>query len=319
MGWREAVDAALEGPVVPSFSRIGYAARRRLYAWRDLDELSMDGKVALVTGASAGLGSAAARQMARMGARLRLLIRNPERGERARERIVAEVPGADVRLYAADLSSLGSVREAVAEIGAGEERLDVLINNAGALMRERRESVDDYEMTFATMVLGPFVLTRGLLPLLQASAPARVIWVSSGGMYTQRLRVADLQMGEGEYKGSVAYARAKRAQVVLSRAWADRLQGTGVVMHAMHPGWADTGGVKASLPTFHKVMGPILRSAEQGADTIAWLAAAEEPGRTTGLFWHDRRPRSIHRLARTREGAEEARRLCAELIRMSAG
>jgi NAD(P)-dependent dehydrogenase (short-subunit alcohol dehydrogenase family) len=166
------------------------------------------------------------------------------------------------------------------------------------------------------MVLGPALLTEALLPLLERSAdlrsdppaPARVILVSSGGMYTQRLDVHDPESERG-YRGSVAYAKAKRAQVVLAGCWGARWHDRGVVVHAMHPGWAATPGVHASLPTFERVMGPVLRSADEGADTIVWLVASPEPARSTGRFWHDRRTRSAYHLPGTRESAEDRARL----------
>jgi NAD(P)-dependent dehydrogenase (short-subunit alcohol dehydrogenase family) len=124
-------------------------------------------------------------------------------------------------------------------------------------------------------------------------------------MYTQRIRVRDLQSTRGEYKGSIAYARAKRGQVILTEMWAERLAAEGVVVHAMHPGWADTPGVEKSLPLFRKVVGPFLRTPEQGADTIVWLAASDEAAETSGCFWLDRRPRPTHRLKSTVEAPED--------------
>jgi dehydrogenase/reductase SDR family member 12 len=165
-------------------------------------------------------------------------------------------------------------------------------------------------------VLGPFVLTGGLMPMLERSEDARIVTVTSGGMYLQGLRLDDLQMEREPYRGTVAYARAKRAQVVLTRLWASRHRGTSVVAHAMHPGWADTPGIEGSLPGFRRVMRPLLRTPEQGVDTIAWLAAAPEVARWTGRLWLDRRPRPFDRLAKTRVTSEEARRLwdaCVEL------
>ncbi len=157
-------------------------------------------------------------------------------------------------------------------------------------------------------MLGPHLLTRLLRERLIASAPARVIFVSSGGMYTRRLEIDDLQSRKGTFDGRVAYARSKRAEVVLAERWAEELAGTGVVVHAMHPGWADTPGIQTSIPTFRRVMRPLLRSPEQGADTIVWLAAAPEPGTVTGRFWSDRHERSTHvPLARTRETRRGAR------------
>jgi NAD(P)-dependent dehydrogenase (short-subunit alcohol dehydrogenase family) len=203
-----------------------------------------------------------------------------------------------------------------------EERLDALVNNAGAIVPERTPSVDGYEMTFATMVLGPFVLTNGLVPLLERTAAeagvARVVNVASGGMYLQRLHLDDLQMEGERYRGSVAYARAKRALVTLTREWSRRLHGRAITINAMHPGWADTPGVVASLPTFHRVIGPRLRTPEEGADTIVWLVASEEPAGVSGRFWLDRRPRPIDRLRSTRVDERDARRLwraCERLTR----
>jgi NAD(P)-dependent dehydrogenase (short-subunit alcohol dehydrogenase family) len=124
-------------------------------------------------------------------------------------------------------------------------------------------------------------------------------------MYTQRIRVRDLQNTRGQYKGSIAYARAKRGQVILTELWADRLADQGIVVQAMHPGWADTPGVEASLPLFRKITKPFLRTPEQGADTIVWLAASDEAAETTGKFWLDRRPRPTHRLKNTVEALED--------------
>ena len=135
-------------------------------------------------------------------------------------------------------------------------------------------------------------------------------------MYTRALVIDDLQTERREYDGPVVYARTKRAEVILTELWAQRLAGTGVVAHAMHPGWADTPGIAGSLPTFHKVTRPLLRSAAEGADTIVWLGAADEPATCSGLFWHDRRPRPTHRVPWTKETPEDRERLwqaCSEL------
>jgi dehydrogenase/reductase SDR family member 12 len=310
---RAIADDLLDLAVLPSFTDLGPRIRRRMFGWEDLDRLRMDGRVVLITGASSGLGLAAATQLARMGAGLRLLVRDRAKGERAVGRIVEREPGADARLHLADLSDIGSVRNAVERILREEERLDVLVNNAGALLPERQTSVDGLEMTFATMVLGPFALTNGLAPLLERTVAeagrARVITVASGGMYLQGLHLDDLQMEHEPYRGSVAYARAKRAQVVLTELWARRWRDRGIAVHAMHPGWADTPGVEASLPGFSKIMGPRLRTADEGADTIVWLAASDEAARYTGRFWLDRRPRPTERVPGTGVSADEARRL----------
>jgi NAD(P)-dependent dehydrogenase (short-subunit alcohol dehydrogenase family) len=213
-------------------------------------------------------------------------------------------------MYVADLSSLDEVRRVAREIREREDRLDVLVLNAGALLGERQESADGHEVTFALMVLGPFLLTGELVPLLRATrGGARVLWISSGGMYTQSLDVDALEMGADDYSGSTAYARAKRAQVVLAEEWGKRLRDDHIAVHAMHPGWADTPGLETGLPGFRTLLGPILRSPEEGADTIVWLAAADEPGRVTGKFWLDRAPRSTTKLVPSGATPEQRDRL----------
>ncbi len=191
----------------------------------------------------------------------------------------------------------------------------MLIHNAGALSPRRTVAPDGTEATVASQVVGPFLLTCLLLDRLRESAPARVITMSSGGMYTAPVTVEHLQMNEASYNGSKQYALAKRAQVTLAEMWAQRVGPIGgVVFHSMHPGWADTPGVRASLPTFRRVLGPLLRDPAAGADTMVWLAADDgEPLASTGGFWLDRQVRPIHRLRTTRRSDTPERR--AELWR----
>jgi NAD(P)-dependent dehydrogenase (short-subunit alcohol dehydrogenase family) len=147
-----------------------------------------------------------------------------------------------------------------------------------------------------------------LLEPLRAAAPGRVITMSSGGMYATGLTVDNLQMPEGAYGGAEQYARAKRAQVTLNEMWAQRVDSDEVVFHAVHPGWADTPGVRTSLPTFRTLTGPFLRSPAQGADTMVWLAADDDAARSSGQFWLDRRVRPLHRLPTTRRSDTPERR-----------
>ncbi|HZU60663.1 MAG TPA: SDR family NAD(P)-dependent oxidoreductase [Solirubrobacteraceae bacterium] len=309
------LDEVLDRTVVAGFTNVGYGIRR--HGWNGSELPRMAGKVALVTGSSSGLGLAAAEGFAHLGATVWLAVRNRERGQEACTRIVQRSGNPDVHMGICDLSQLESVRQFAGAFPNQASRLDVLVNNAGVMTASRTVSADGIELTLATNVVGPFLLTNLLIPLLRESAPARVINVSSGGMYTQGLRIEDLQSEHGEFDGPKVYARTKRAEVVLTELWAKQLAGTGVVVHAMHPGWSDTPGVRSSLPRFYRVTRPLLRTPAQGADTIVWLGAATEPARSSGRFWHDRRPRPTHRLPGTRETPQEREQLLAQCLRLS--
>jgi NAD(P)-dependent dehydrogenase (short-subunit alcohol dehydrogenase family) len=179
--------------------------------------------------------------------------------------------------------------------------------------------VDGHELMFATHVLAPFALTSWLTDILARSAPSRVINVSSGGMYGQSLPAGDFQSEETRYSSKKLYARTKREQVVIAELWAEKLAPRGIVVHAMHPGWVDTKGVREWLPMFRAVTGSIIRSPEEGADTIVWLGAAPEALESTGRFWHDRRVRPTHYLlGASPDDARERRALwdvCQALIK----
>lgn len=311
------VDAALEAPIVPSFTRIGYAVRRRLDHWRPLDSYVMVGRTVVVTGATSGLGRQTALRLAALGARVVITGRDQARTERAAAEISAASGSSDVIAIAADMGELGQVGSLAGEIRRLTSSVDVIIHNAGALSPSRRTNSTGVEATVAAQVLGPFLLTTLLLDELEQASPGRVVTVSSGGMYAASLDVTRLQMTPDDYRGSTQYARAKRAQVTLNELWAARVTPTEVVFHAMHPGWADTPGVEAALPRFRCAAGPLLRSAEQGADTAIWLACDERVRRTSGGFWLDRRRRGIHRLPQTRRADTAQRRAqlwawCAE-------
>jgi NAD(P)-dependent dehydrogenase (short-subunit alcohol dehydrogenase family) len=303
------VDAALEWTVGGSFLRPGALLRRRLEHWAPLEGPLLAGKVVVLSGATSGLGLEAARAFAKMGATLELLARNPAKAAATCAQLTRETGNAAIRFLEADSGDLEAVRRAASELRARHPAVHVLIHNAGAMTDDRRESPQGLEQTVASQVVGPFLLTGLLLPALEAGAPSRVLWVSSGGMYSEPLSVDRLEMPAGRYSGVTAYARAKRAQVTLAALWAERLQGRGVAVHSLHPGWADTPGVQQSLPRFRRLLAPLLRTPAEGADTLVWLAVAglTELGEG-GRFWLDRRPRPLHRLASTRRSDTPAER-----------
>ena len=311
------VDALLELSIVGSFSRAGSSVRRRLFNWQPPPATALDGRTVLVTGATSGLGREMAGAFASLGARVVLVGRNQEtlhavaaalEREHGRDRVTAVV---------ADLASLDSVGSAVDRILADEPRLDVVVDNAGAMFPSRRESPDGIEATFATMVVGPFALVAGLLPLLRRTGSARVIAVTSGGMYAQPLRLDDLAWRRRTWNGPRAYAQAKRAQVALVREWARRVPAAEVTFNAMHPGWADTPGLSASLPGFARLMGPLLRTPAEGVDTALWLAAAPDVAGLTGRLYLDRRPRPFDRAPLTRLSVAERVELWNEVVRLA--
>lgn len=299
------VDHVLEATVAGSWSRIGYEVRRRLPGWDDISSVRLDGRVVVLTGFTSGIGEAAAHRLGQMGAHLHLVGRDPTKCAVVTAELRAE--GAEVTTSIADLSVLHEVARVADEIVEAHDRLDVLIHNAGALLADRRLSPEGVEVTVATQVLAPYLLTKRLVPLLEATPGSRVLTMSSGGMYAERLDVDALEMGPDEYSGTRAYARAKRAQVALTELWARAHPR--IAFHALHPGWVDTPGVESGLPRFHQIVGPLLRDPDAGADTLVWLAAADEPSRSTGRFWLDRRHRWVDKVPWTRAPEGEDARL----------
>jgi dehydrogenase/reductase SDR family member 12 len=304
------VDAALEGAVPLSFSRVGIRLRSRLPGWPELPAGVGVGRQVVVTGANSGLGYATARSFLAAGAEVLVTVRSVEKGEQTLRRLTQDL-GRDLSDHAAydvlDLASLASVRAFAARRLADERPADTVVHNAGAMFDERADTVDGLERTYQTHVVAPFLLTALLLPRLAEVASPRVVTVTSGGMYTQRLDTALVDTPD-RYRGSVAYARAKRAQVALTQEWARRVGHLGIGFQVVHPGWALTPGVEASLPRFRRVTGPVLRSPDEGADTVVFVALAD--GLPVGAhLWHDRRPRREHKVPWTRTDPHEAERL----------
>ena len=294
------ISKALDAAVVPGFSKIGYRVRQLIGNWQPISSFDLRGKTVVITGPTSGLGEQVARQLTVTGANLVLVARNEEKCARVIDEITPLCTGNKPVFVRAEMGDLESVRSACAAIQQQFAHLDVLIHNAGALLNTRQISPQGIEQTVASHVVGPFLMTTLLLPLMNGG---RVVTVSSGGMYTSPLPIFDngetLEMSAVEYKGSKQYAIAKRAQVTLNEIWAQKQTATEFV--AMHPGWADTPGVQESIPGFRRVTAPILRSAGEGADTIAWLAAVQPLPGKSGSFWSDREIRPTHKSSRTKK------------------
>jgi dehydrogenase/reductase SDR family protein 12 len=298
------VDWILDRTVLFSFDRSGFLRHARSFRQGDLDA-DLAGRVCLVTGANSGIGREAATALAARGAEVWLLCRDRARGEEAVASIRKTTGNRRVHLEVLDVSCLDAV-------GAFAERftptrIDVLIHNAGVLPANREETAEGLEVTLATNVIGPFLLTNLLQPKLAAAGGARVIFVSSGGMYAERLSLDDMQWSQRPFDGVTAYAQTKRMQVILTGLLARRWTRAGIAVHAMHPGWADTPSVRSSIPRFWRVMRKRLRTPEQGADTLLWLAVA--PALPSGQFWFDRAPQPTHLLPFTTEPPRDRARL----------
>lgn len=301
-------------PGMAHFSRRGYKLGRR--QWNPMSAWMGD-KHVVITGASSGLGLATARALAERGASLTLVIRNEAKATELVNELQRETGNTSIFVEVADLSLMADVQRLSERLLRKGRPIDVLVNNAGALFNPRGETAEGIEQSFALLLLSPYRLTEGLRPLLAAAPEGRVINVVSGGMYSQPLQVRKLVAREEGYSGSVAYARCKRALMVLTEQWAQDWAEDGIVVNAMHPGWADTPGVESALPGFHKLTRRILRSPEEGADTIVWLAVATEAGKIAGKLFLDREPRTTHLLAKTRDVPEERQALPAFLREFS--
>jgi dehydrogenase/reductase SDR family protein 12 len=304
------LDQFLDRTLIFSFTSVGYDLRKSNF--RPIPRI--DGQRVVVTGATSGLGMVAARQLAELGASVALVGRNAEKAERVRDEIRDTTGNNNVSFELADLSLMTETAALAERLVAGPP-IDVLINNAGVLVGERAETNEGIELTLATNLLSHYLLTESVAEHIVDGG--RIINVSSGGMYSQRIRPDDIQFERGEYTGTAAYARTKRGQVILTEIWANEFASRGITVSAMHPGWADTPGVSDSLPTFSKIIGPILRTPEEGADTMVWLAATDEPV-PSGKFWLDRTPRTTHMTDRTKERPEDRVALVEALKTLSA-
>ncbi len=304
----------LDASVVLSFDHSGFLRHAASFSPADL-EVDLTGRVCLVTGANSGIGFETSRALAERGATVWLLCRNRRRGSDAAHRVRRQTDSQRVHAAELDVSDLGAIRRFAREFEPGT--VDTLVHNAGVLPDARLETAEGHEATLATHVLGPDLLTRLLLPKLERSQDPRVVFVSSGGMYSQRLSVTDVEWRKRPYDGVIAYAQTKRMQVVLAEQLAEEWRSKGIRVNSMHPGWGDTPAVRTSIPRFWNVMQKRLRTPAEAADTVIWLAASPAASGYSGKFWFDRVARRTHLLPWTRESrADRAAlaKLCSDAI-----
>jgi dehydrogenase/reductase SDR family member 12 len=291
----------------PSYSAIGYWARRIFWRRRTGD---FRGQTWLVVGGSEGIGGAAARAAVEGGATVICVGRNAAKLEAFAQSCVH--PG-KVEMQVADCSLQRDVWSLLERLGARGGKLDVVINNVGIQKRDQILTAEGLETSFATNILSHYLITRELLARGLLSAQATVIEVSSGGMYNHPLVVADLNITGAGYLGVRAYGLSKRAQVAMTQYWRGKFTGSGMRFYVMHPGWVNTAAIGRSMPRFKAILGPILRTDPQGADTIVWLAGRRPAQKSDASIWFDRRERPPHIYPRTRQGNDTPQALVDSL------
>ncbi|GLU16476.1 hypothetical protein SLE2022_329090 [Rubroshorea leprosula] len=272
-----------------NFTKNGFMEHSKKFRPEDM-EISIEGKNCMVTGANSGIGYATAEGLASRGATVYMVCRNKEKGEAALSKIQSSTGNSNVHLEVCDLSSVSEIKSFATRFSSKDVPVHVLINNAGLLEHKQIITSEGYELNFAVNVLGTYAITESMLPLLEKAAPdARVITVSSGGMYTTPL-TNDLQVefSDENFDGVEQYARNKRVQVALTEKWAEMYKNKGIEFFSMHPGWAETPGVAKSLPSFEKKFSGKLRTSEEGADTVIWLALQPKEKLVSGAFYFDR-------------------------------
>ena len=282
---------------------------------------SMTGKTVLITGGTGGIGRATAIRLASMGARVGITGRNTGRVQRAAAEIASESGNGAVDGFGADMSSQAAVRRLADEVLAAYPRLDVLINNVGGFWSHRHVTADGLEHTFALNHLAPFLLTSLLLDRLKASAPARIVTVTSGAQSMGTIDFDDL-MGEVKYSGQQAYNQSKLANVMFTYELARRLAGTGVTATALHPGMTNTA-FSAEDPSrvfaaLVKVMRPFMRKPERGADTPVYLASSPAAEGLTGQYFANREAKKSNKSSYDTEATTRLWRVSADLVGLSA-
>jgi NAD(P)-dependent dehydrogenase (short-subunit alcohol dehydrogenase family) len=266
----------------------------------------MRGKTIVITGGTSGIGQVAAEKLAALGARIIVVARDPARGEQTLARLREAGPGIAHSLHLADLSRLSEMKRVARAIAAAEPRIDVLINNAGALFGSRQLTEDGLERTFALNHMSYFVVTQELRERLVASG-ARVVNTASDAHKGTKLDFSDLQSAK-DYRGFRVYGKSKLCNILFTGEMARRWAGTPVTVNSLHPGFVDTrfgdesGGLFSKAVRVAKIFA---LSPEKGAETIVYLASADEPAKSNGLYFYKCRPAASTQEARDPDAARQ--------------
>ncbi|XP_052432977.1 dehydrogenase/reductase SDR family member 12 [Carassius gibelio] len=274
------------------FTKGGFLSASKNFVEKDL-ETSMAGRSFMITGANSGIGKATAMAIAKKGGIIHMVCRNKDKAEEARAEIVKESGNKEIYVHILDLTETKKVWEFAESFKKKYKTLNVLINNAGCMMAKREVNDEGLEKSFVSNSLAVYILIKSLIPLLEKSPEPRVITVSSGGMLVQKLRTGNLQSQRGRYDGTMVYAQNKRQQMVMTEQFAKAHPN--IHFSVMHPGWVDTPIIANAMPDFHSSMKERLRTPEQGADTVVWLAVSEAAVKNpSGRFFQDRQMVSAH-------------------------
>ncbi|HLJ26808.1 MAG TPA: SDR family oxidoreductase [Candidatus Angelobacter sp.] len=276
----------------------------------------MKGKVVVITGATSGIGQVAAEELAGMGARIVQVARDRERGEAAVKRLRERGPGIAHAIYYADLLRISEMKRVAAEIAKAEPRIDVLINNAGALFGSRQVTEDGLECTFALNHVSYFVITDGLRERLAASGPARVVNTSSDAHKGKTLDFDDLQSAKA-YSGFKVYGVSKLCNILFTRELARRLAGTGVTANCLHPGFVATRFGDQSGGLFSwviRVAKNFALSPQKGAETLVHLASSPDVAKVTGEYFYKCRPATPTKQAQDDSAAQRLWQETAKIV-----
>lgn len=253
--------------------------------------MSMEGKICMITGANSGIGKATAMGLAKLNATVIMVCRNKERGEKAREEIINQTGNKNIDLLLCDLSSQEQIRRLVDEFKRKYQNLNVLINNAGVMLKKRVLSVDGIEMNFAMHFLAPFLLTNLLLDVLKNSAPSRIINVASAAHKRAKIDFDDLQSENKKYRLFTVYGVSKLAEVLFTYELSRKLEGTGVTANAVHPGVVNTNLGRDQSKFSQWFARKFFKSPEEGAQTSIYLASSPEVEGITGKYFINKQPK----------------------------